>query len=184
MADQKQTVPMGSDLAALVAETLDAAVQADLLTDKRETRPMTRPSFSDLYAYATDPLHRPSDGLLASLETDPKVARDFNRLVENMADLRFPQVIAASSGDIERREVPGARLTFKTSCADANQLYVILELEDQGKAPTLLFVTEDQGPGARVELPEVRDGRAQLLIEADSLLAQKLRDIHTQVFLR
>ena len=180
----KTGIPLASDLGALVAETLDAVTLADGLSQRKEHLSMARPSFAELYRYATNPHHRPSEGLLAGLAGDEKLQADFNALVDNLSTLQFPMVAAASSGDVEHREIPGARLTFKTSKADAAQLYVILELDDPAKAPGMMFVRDPSGSLERVVLPEADDGRTQLLIDASSDLAKGLRDIHTEILLR
>ncbi len=180
----EKSVPADSPLAALIAETLDAATLADGLVRKREDHAMTRPGFRDLYQYATNPLYLPGEGLLASLANDERLAGDFQRLLENVAHMRFPMVAAASSGQVERREIPGARMTFKASRADASQLYVILELEDASREPRVLFVREDGGGSERVILPRARNGHIQLLMETGSPLAARLRDIRSEIFLR
>ena len=166
----------------LVRNALDAAEMTEhLLHGDAQT---TSIGFAEIYAYATQPNYRPSDALRLALTSDSGVRRDFEMLLKNVSIYWMPKVAAASSGEVSTREIDGCRITFHASKADANQIFVIIEFTDQSASPRTLFICGQDIPMTKVELPEVRDGRIQLLLEAGSDAVKGLRDIGTEVFLR
>lgn len=166
----------------LIRQALDAAELSDKLLQSESTAPAI--GFAELYAYATQPDHVPSATLLAALDTEGRVRRDFESLLQNVSVYWMPQVAAASSGTISTREIDGCRITFRRSKADAGQIFAIIELADRTANPNTLFVYGKNRPMTKVALPEARDGRIQLLLEAESDVAQGLLDIETEVVLR
>lgn len=166
----------------LVRNTLDAADMADHLVKAEGQTPII--GFAEIHAYATRPDHIPSDALLRALESDNRVRRDFEALLKNVSAYWMPQVAAASSGEVSTREIDGCRMTFRASKADEAQIFVIIEFTDKSARPNALFVCGQDKPMSKVELPEARDGRIQLLLEADSDTLKGLRDVATEVFLR
>ena len=141
-------------------------------------------SVAELYAYATDPGHRPRRKFLEALIATPRLRDDLRHLLRNMAVSRLPEVAAASSGAIRSRDGDGCRIEFRASRADPGQVYVIISLAEAApKVPTTLIVYDPQGRCVKVPLPEVQDGRIQLLVDADSDLARGLQDIATEVYL-
>jgi len=163
------------------AEALDTLAQVDDIM-----RPAPgRVGFADLHAYAVDPHHQPSDKLLDALDTDAGLQADFQRLLRNTARYYMPEVAAASSGALETREVDGCRITFKSSRADPDQLYVIVEATaDKSFTPEILFVQFPDGRTRRAALEGARDGRVQILLERGSEIAQGLLDIATEVYVK
>lgn len=166
----------------LVRNTLDATnMSGHLLKGDGKS---TTIGFSEIHAYATRPDHSPSDALLRALDSDGRVRRDFEALLKNVSVYWMPQVAAASSGDVSTREIDGCRMTFRTSRADPDQIFVIIEFTDTSARPSTLFVCGQDKPMSKVELPVARDGRIQLLLDANSDAVKGLRDIATEVFLR
>jgi hypothetical protein len=166
----------------LVRNTLDATDIAGRLLEGNTQNAAI--GFSEIYAYATRPDHSPSAALLRALDSAGPVRRDFEALLKNISVYWMPQVAAASSGEVSTREIDGCRMTFRASKADAGQIFVIIEFMDKSAHPSALFVCGQHKPMSKVELPEVRDGRIQLLLNADSNTVKGLRDIATEVFLR
>lgn len=167
---------------ALVHETLEAAKLGENLLRQVENPPAV--GFAEVYAYATDPRHQPRAELLSALDGDLRVRRDFEALLRNISVYWMPQVAAASSGKISAREVDGCRMEFRASKADEDQVFVIIELNDKSASPRCLFVCGKNGPVRRLDLPEARDGRLQLLLDGESEIAVALRDVESEVFLR
>ena len=166
----------------LVRNTLDATnMSGHLLKGDGKS---TTIGFSEIHAYATRPDHSPSDALLRALDSDGRVRRDFEALLKNVSVYWMPQVAAASSGDVLTREIDGCRMTFRASRADPDQIFVIIEFTDTSARPSTLFVCGQDKPMSKVELPVARDGRIQLLLDANSDAVKGLRDIATEVFLR
>ena len=140
--------------------------------------------FSELYAYATDPERRPRPELLDALAASPRLRADLHRLLANAAVVRLPRVAAASTGAIKEREGDGCRIEFRASRADAGQVYVIISLEKKApKTPATLIICDPKGRCVKVALPAAREGRIQLLLDAESDIANGLRDISTEVYL-
>jgi hypothetical protein len=166
----------------LVRNTLDAADLAErLLEDEGQTVAI---GFAEIHAYATRPDHNPSDALLRALDSNSRVRRDFETLLKNVSAYWMPQVAAASSGEISTREIDGCRMTFRASKADEAQIFIIIEFTDKSARPNALFVCGQDKPMSKVDLPDARDGRIQLLLDADSDIVKGLRDFATEVFLR
>lgn len=167
---------------ALVRRALDAAAVADGLTAPRDG--VAAGGFTELYAYATRPDRAPRAELLAALETDDELRRRFEALLRDIAFYRLPQVAAASGAAVSHRAVEGCRISLRESRAEASQVFVIIELDDRTAKPGSLFVCGAGQAVRRVALPEPREGRVQLLLEAGSDIVQGLRDIDTEIFLR
>ena len=75
-------------------------------------------------------------------------------------------------------------MTFRASKADPDQIFIIIEFTDKSARPSVLFICDQDKPMSKVELPEARDGRIQLLLDANSDAVKGLRNIATEVFLR
>jgi hypothetical protein len=154
---------------------------------KATTEPFWRRriALSRLYSFVTEPGAPEDPELDRALEKDPALRADFRRLLEKTAASYLPQVAAASSGTVERREGPGCRIRFEASRAEPSQTYVIIELSDpETPMPNALFVCYAEYQCVKFVLPPARDGVIQILLEQDSDLLAKLRDIKTEVFLR
>ncbi len=167
----------------LATAALDAlGAVDDVLLPPRSALAKAAPSA--LYAYVTDPGYEPDDNLRRLLEADAGAQADVQRMVENTAIYHMPRMAAASSGEISSREASGCRIVFRPSRADAEQIYAIVEIADTDARPTMLFVKHPDGRLDRLELPDFRDGRAQLLLERGAPAARGLMDINTEVYVK
>jgi hypothetical protein len=170
----------------LLRELFVAIMDLDDIT-KATAEPFRRRSIAlgRFYTYVTEPGGPEDPELERALEEDPALRADFRRLLEKTAASYLPQVAAASSGTVERREGQGCRIRFEASRAEPNQTYVIIELSDpETPMPGALFVFYAEYRCVRFALPPAHDGVIQILLEQDSDLLAKLRDIKTEVFLR
>jgi len=165
---------------ALAEETLDALSAVDRLSEPA----MAKASPSALHAYATDPDYDADERLLEQLRTDAALQADFQRLLNNTSLYFMPRLAAASTGAIEARETQGCRIAFRSSRADENQVYAIIELVDKQAAPRLLLIRLADGATERLALPPFQDGRAQLLLDRNSAEAKGLMDINAEVYLK
>jgi len=174
----EKLTPADSALAEAALETM-AAMDGMLAHDDSA---LSKASPSALHAYATDPSYQPDAPLLHLLAVDDAVQADFQRLLTNTSVYHMPQMAAASSGDIESREVNGCKIVFRPSRADPEQLYAIIEITDPDLTPSMLFVRHPDGSTDRVELPDFQNRRAQLLLDRQSSQARGLMDTKAEVY--
>ena len=173
--------PLSDQEMALVRHALDAVELTNQVLASAENATV---SFAEIYAYATNSEIVPSARLLQALSEDGRVRRDFDALLRNTSQYFLPQVAAASSGDVSTREIDGCKITFRSSRADADQIFVIIKLGDHDTRPGSLFICPEGRPTEKVALPAPRSGRIQLLFDTDSPILRGLRNIDTEVFLR
>ena len=173
--------PLSDQEMALVRHALDAVELTNQMLASAENATV---SFAEIYAYATNSEIVPSARLLQALSEDGRVRRDFDALLRNTSQYFLPQVAAASSGDVSTREIDGCKITFRSSRADADQIFVIIKLGDHDTRPGSLFICPEGRPTEKVALPAPRSGRIQLLFDTDSPILRGLRNIDTEVFLR
>ena len=159
-------------------------MQFDRLTDNIRSQ-SGGVSFGRLYAYATDPHAVMDEAMRAALDQDAALARSFDRLMTKTAAWCLPQAVAASTGLTTRREGSGCVISFRESMADPRQVYVIIEVEAMpANRPRSLFVRTADNAYEKFPLPEPDGETIQLLMESDSELVRKLRDVETEIFLR
>lgn len=169
----------------LAGASLDALNAIDdILEGSTEEKTKAKASPSALYAYATDPNYAPSENLLMLLTNDQDTRANFDLLLKNTSAFFLPQVAAASTGEITTREIEGCKIDFRSSHADTDQLYVIIEITHTERTPGILFIRQPDGETHRITLPDFQDNRAQLLLERNSAEARGLMDISTEVYLR
>lgn len=168
----------------LALAALDADAQArDLLLP--EAGAVKRIAFSVLYRYATDPAYQLSPAENELLAGDGAAQADLARLIADGAIAYIPQQAAAASGGPVRRESDTAVVTLTPSRADDGQVYLGIELRDPERTPPLqMFVIQANAGWHSIELPEFVNGRAQLLMKADSDIARALGDTEFEVYLR
>ena len=132
--------PLSDQEMTLVRNALDAVELTDQMLASAENATV---SFAEIYAYATNPEIEPSAWLLQALSEDGRVRRDFDALLRNTSQYFLPQVAAASSGDVSTREIDGCKITFRSSRADADQIFVIIKLVDHDARPGSLFILDE-----------------------------------------
>jgi hypothetical protein len=161
-----------------------AAALSEAMREEVQER---RPTFADLYAWATDPNHILSHAKQAVIATDPKLRRDLSLLLGRLGRLRAVAAAAASSGGLDARSGPGFTLRLTVSRADAGQTYIGIELDlaalPDGAAPSLLLVLRDGAPIAKLALSDAPDGLIQLLESSDGAAVRGLRAADTDLVL-
>ena len=167
--------------AVLIDSTLESlATLDDILTSPSNGPTKVHPQA--LYAYATDPDYQPDATLEYLLTTDAKTLADFQRMLKNTARYFMPRMAAASSGDIDMREVDGLEIQFRQSHANSDQVYTILKTVDIDASPKILLVKQANGKIARLTLPKFLSGQAQILLERQDPILIGLMDINSEVY--
>ncbi|MEG3638240.1 hypothetical protein [Magnetococcus sp. PR-3] len=117
--------------------------------------------------------------VVRALKQDPKLKALYHQLLQRGSMCYFPAVAAASSGDVQERQADGWKIRWKTSRADENQIYLLIDLKPHmTSTPTKLTVEEE-----RINLPEPVNGTIQLLVESNSGIMQGLRNKDSKVYL-
>lgn len=166
---------------ALAALDADAAAR-DLL---EQGAVQGRLSFAVLYRFATDPAFELSAEELRRLDADPAGQADLQRLIARDTRVHLPRQAAAASGRVERREAEQAVLTMIPSRADPQQVYLSVKMTDtEATPPTQLFVRRKDGTWRRLTLPEFAGGEVQMLLAADSDIAEAFAVPESEVYLR
>lgn len=164
---------------ALAALDAESAINA-----LRDGDASGRMSFSELFAYVNDPAFIVPGDFDARLKSTPQAQENLLRLMQKAAIISMPRLAAAATDGPVRREVEGAVLTLMTSKADADQLYLIIELtRTLPRLPKHIVVLSDAFGPRRLALPEFSDERAQIIIGAESEMALALMAPETEVFL-
>ncbi|MFP6743045.1 MAG: hypothetical protein VCD33_15700 [Alphaproteobacteria bacterium] len=142
----------------------------------------TRISFSQLFAYASDPYAQADVTIEQAIARDPATRADFDRLVEKTSV--FIRAAAAASDTTFSRTGEGYRMRFERSRAESTQTYVIIEPTEAGnEPPRALFVRYPDGRRCKHALPQSHGGIVQLLEDAGSELLLGLLDIKNEVYL-
>lgn len=142
-------------------------------------------SFNELYQQATQPDKPLTSELQQALSRDRKLRDDFHLLLQKTAHYHLPRAAAASTGPFTVREIEGFKIRLKPSRVEPEQAYVIIELpQDFTFVPRTLFIYEESGICQKHPLPAPMDAHIQLLTQADSALAQGIRNYKTEMFLR
>ncbi|MBF0336181.1 MAG: hypothetical protein HQL40_21530 [Alphaproteobacteria bacterium] len=163
--------------------TAEAAFVALSTLDGMEGAASTRPSFGELWAFATGEAEM-SDDLRRALDTDRRLAGDLDHLIERTALYRFPRVAAASSGAVETRDGEGFRIRLRPSRANVEHTYVSIEVAAELDEPPLALLAKGPGRWIKLPLPDAIDGVIQILVDSGSELVHALRDVHTEVYIR
>ena len=140
---------------------------------------------SRLYSYATGLIEAPDPEIERAMEENPRLRSVFRRMLEEAASYYLPEAMAASTEDLPQRDGAGCRIRFEQSRAEPDQVYVIVELTDEVKAPPkTLVVCDAEDRCEQLALPQFRDSVVQFIVEKNSDLLRLLRDPKTKAFLR
>lgn len=156
-----------TDYSDLALRALDASAQSEQLMRPDEAR-VSRPSFTDLYRYVRGELKESWHDFSDVMRQYPDAAADLEHLLETAAYAAMPQLAAAASEAVQRREHDGYVLTMTASRADIDQVYLSIEtgmdLIDQ---PHHVFIKSLGGDWYELQIPPMTNGRAQLVLERD-----------------
>ncbi len=140
---------------------------------------------STLYTYVTNPDIPIPLNLQQTFRKEHKLRNAFHRLLEKTSQHHFPRVAAASSGDITEREIGNFRIRLCPSRVQQDQAYLIIELLVANMtAPKSLFIYTESGDCQKHILPPPQEDKIQLLIQADSELANGVRNHKSEIFLQ
>jgi hypothetical protein len=171
-----------------MSHLFDVRLTADLLIDPEEPPQVeNRPvRFDEIYEIAIDPKATIDGRISRALETDARLKRDFEALLESTAICWFPVAAAAAGVDgLDEREEDGFGLRIRTSSAGDDQVYVMIRLKEGWDIPptALVALPLDQAP-VRVPLPEEIDGVYQLIEAVDSAIVKAIRDPKSRLALQ
>jgi hypothetical protein len=158
------------------AELIQSAVPSEASSGRLQ--------FFALVAFATDPSARMTADLAQALLREPGRRRDLDALLRRDVVAHFGRVAAASSGEIELREVGAYRIRMLDSQSTDGQVYVIIELPEAASVPEMLVILRGEDDPIKEALPPAQDGQIQILTSADAPLVEGLRDISSEVVLR
>lgn len=166
----------------------DVLLTSDLLIDpeeppQAENRPVR---FDEIYRIATDPAAPIDRRICDALDSDARLKRDFESLLEAASICFFPVAAAAAGVDgLDEREEDGFRLRIRASSAGDDQVYVTIRLkEGWDRPPTALVALPSGQAPVRVPLPEDIDGVYQLIEPADSPVVKAIRDPNSSLVLQ
>ncbi|WP_135076280.1 hypothetical protein [Terasakiella sp. SH-1] len=141
-------------------------------------------TFSELYAYATNPAHTPSEALVHALSTNLKTRRDLRRLLDKQAISFIPRAVAASSGELVVRDNEEVKLSLTPSKSNPDQVYLLIQSYNPELSLNLLFIEQEDGPILRLVIDDFFDGEAQILLFSDDEIVKALRNVKSEVILR
>ncbi|MDA1101790.1 MAG: hypothetical protein O2967_22755 [Proteobacteria bacterium] len=158
---------------------------ADFITTAAVGDASARIPISRLYGIANDPgAGMPADVAAAMLQ-QPALRAAYRNLLARAADYQVPEAMAASTEALPVRTGGGCRIRFLPSQAEANQVYLIVELDDPAAPPPGALVFCDQENFcAAMELTGWRNGVTQRIIEMDSDILRLARDPKSIAYLR
>jgi len=176
-------MPAKNPIHQLALAAIDADAQArELLTATGGSQQI---SFSMLYAYVNDPLFDLPADFETLLIMDEAAQANLNRLLENASLAYMPVLAAASSGNVTRRETDAAIMTLTPSRAEPQQIYLKIEIKDpDARMPRQFFIRRAGEPWIRADLPDFSNAQTQILLEANSPVAQALGAPDGEVYLR
>lgn len=142
-----------------------------------ETEAAARFPLSRLYAFANYPDPAADPELARALSRDNAVALLFREVAGRVG---MAPALAAAAHDTELRERAGEgwSLHWKSSAAEPEQAYVVLELKQAGAMPRALLLL-DTTTGRylpAIRLTQVHDGQGQAVVDMDSDAIRALRN--------
>ena len=167
---------------ALITAALDTLTTLDIIfPSSGEGKTKAKPQM--MFDYATNPNYQPDDEFLQLLGSDQNIQNDFTIMLQNISHQFMPRVAAASTGSIDIREIDGFKLKFLQSKAQAEQIYIVIEMQETDDPPGMLFIKEPKGSIKRIALPKFSNGRVQLLFDVRDPDLIALRNINSEVFI-
>lgn len=173
-----------SDSRKLALEVLDKAAQVDGLLDSL-IEANTRLPFSTLYQYVEGTYRGSTEDIEKFISTDPKAKEDLEHLLKNIAYASMPQLAAAASETIKRREHAGYLLKMTPSEAAPDQMYLSIETGvDMTTQPLRIFLKSLTGEWHHHDIPPMVNGRAQIVLERVSPIVQAFGLPSTVIYIR
>jgi hypothetical protein len=176
---------LGPDGQAMVEAAFVALETAAMLERSTIGQPAAaRLSPSAVWAHVTGAAPVPRAELAAALLADPGLRETLAGLMRRAALATGPRVAAASTADrVTERAGDGFRLRLLPARGDADQTWVMIDLDRPDPAPSRLTVLPADGLPESVALAPPVDGAVQILAETASALVRGLADPASTVFL-
>ena len=176
-------VPEGENLDVARDAFTDAALVQELTDALASGGAEAGVSLSRLYRHATN-MSQIDQALERSLRENLNLRRIYKDMVERTSRFHLPEAMAASSEELPSRHGQGCRIRMEASRAEADQIYVIIEIDGEADQPpsTLIVCDADQNC-RRFGLPEIRNGVAQLIAERQSDLVTMLMNPKAEAYL-
>ncbi|NVK19547.1 MAG: hypothetical protein HWE30_12685 [Methylocystaceae bacterium] len=125
------------------------------------------------------------DTVAKAVRENLSVRRIYRELLAKTSAFYIPEALAASTEEYPERHGEGCLVRLQDSRAQADQVYLIIEVKDQRRdlpKSLTLFGVEDKM--VSLDLPAGRNGVVQTIIDRSSLAAVLLADPKTEIFLR
>jgi hypothetical protein len=168
---------------ALIEEAAGALLALDAFAPagERADRPVT---CRDLHGWLQSESEAPPPRIRSALDSDPRLRRDLDRLLQRTATLLGPRASAASSGQLEARSGDGFQIQMKSSRAALGQVYVLITLTGaRDRTATTLVIRSAAGEYVKWPLPRPQSGVIQILTEEASDALRLLRDPKSELYL-
>lgn len=128
--------------------------------------------------------HRPLDhDIEKAFDQNPHLRTLYIHMIETVSVFYFPEAKAASAGDIVRTAA-GCRIWMEKSQAEVNQVYVVVEFEEEDPHVSSLIIIDQKKRVTSFDLPPTRHKTCQLIVEQGDELLSLLHDPKTVVHLR
>ena len=162
-----------------------ASELADGVADAASDGALKNISASRLYAIANDPGSPMPSDIAAAMLQRPALRVAYRDFLAGAASYSVPEAIAASSEDLPTRRGDGCLIRFLLSQAEPDQVYLVVELDDPGRAtPKALVFCDRENFCSVVELTGWRDGVTQLIVETGSDILRMARDPTSSAYLK
>lgn len=164
-----------------------AALRGRLVETDVGSRP---PSPSELWAFATGGMSRPSPELAAALLRQPRARRDLADMLDRVSVANAQRVAAAASspdatsqvGEIERVG-EGFSLRLLPSRADPAHTYLIIRLDRSERIVTRLVALTGEGETRTLDLEAADQDEIQMLCASDDPILQAIADPEARLWL-
>ena len=177
--------PTGDDLST-IKDQFVATSAAQYISSESENK-INNDSIplSQIYAYAKGEISYPDPKIENALRSSPGLRTAYKRMITGTANYTFQRAIAASEGDLPTRKTVGAEITFSTSSAHQDRVYIIIKLTSViDSVPEALMVFDTEDHSVCIDLPAPQGGIIQTLVAKNSDIIAALKNPDTNVILR
>ena len=178
----KFKVPEKGEL-AMVQQAFAELEVVDVLIHAPQQGESNRVTASDLFAYACGDAAQ-TVRIKSALIRFPSMRGVLKDMVARTSVYHIPEAIAASTEEFPMRRAEGCRVRMEASRAEADQHYLIIELDEGRDVPSLLTLCDSKDRFEQVNLPAPRRGTIQVTVTAETGIPEMLRDPKTTIYLR
>ena len=165
-----------------VSEMSNQYLIKEMVSKVKRTRVPEQLAVSSLYQMIRDGKKiNPSD--LQEINRKPMLRKLFFRIIDECSVYRFNEAVAASSGSMQR-VVSGCKITIEPSLAETNQIYLIIEFQDETSNVSQLVTFDDKSRAFSIELPAIESKVCQLLLDKHHPILSLILKPSTIIFLK